>query len=167
MCAFHCAFKPSFIFLAHIVVSVTEGVQCLFLKSYNTLYFSPREWNDMGTLGYDSPWLKVYLAKKQKRTHEPNVHKEQEKVREPRTGKKNGGGVWKEREMELDNRSATTTMPDHIVTLCLITLRDVRSSMKLVQHVYYNNHQYRNTTHAYTHSAYNVGKCCSEKTEFR
>ena len=60
---------------------------------------------------------------------------------------------------ESDNRTTTTAMPDHIVTLCLITLRDVRSSMKLVQHVYCNNHHYR--THTHTH------RCISWKMLFQ
>lgn len=68
------------------------------------------------------------------------VHKEQKKAQETRTRRtqeKEEGCKSKEciRGTRRDNRIKTTAMPDHSVTLCLIILRDVRSSMKLVQRV--------------------------------
>lgn len=145
MCAFQCGFRHPLFSFAHIVEAVTEGAQCLSLKSYNTLYFSPESetWIDFAATAL-----------------EQNVHKEQEKARENRTGKNTHRqkdeceGKECIKGMERDNRITTTAMPDHIVTLCLITLRDIRSSMKLVQHVQYNNHQYHNATRAHTYSKY-------------
>jgi len=53
--------------------------------------------------------------------------------------------------MERDNRTAAT--PDRIVTLRLITLRDMRSSMKLVQHVQRKTIISLHThTHTHTHT---------------